>query len=295
MPQYSGNLVGNTVLAQNYRRTAASSNFGTRKLAWYTVLVEPDVGLVANYAENNSLYYNIVRSIQTGNSVYIPFTEDNQRIGNGGGAELFYVGTPQNSATNTLNQEANWYGFKLTNTSGSIEVARASGTGTIATLEFVSAQGTPPFNVGEPVAVANIGHGYDCDFYTQQFVTECTTTYVKFNSTATDNVYDGGDSIGQVETDRGWDCFTFAVVDDAEPILPEGSGIFANGDPTSGTDYSGVASDSECYFCSNGRNFSIITPVTFWFDVYEALHNAEVGGADFNIFRLKPSFGLTQI
>jgi hypothetical protein len=298
MPKYSGDQIYQggiengrvTATALNYRRTAASSNFGTRKLAFYSLHIEQDFGLAANWQDSNSLYYQMVRAIQQGGvavgGIDAP-TEGNGDIrgGGGGGAELFYVGEPQNSAASPLNQASGWYNFKPQNDSGHIYVARATGDGTIAKLEFVE-QPTPPFNVGDPVRVADVGNGYNCNLYDQHFVTECTTTYVKFNSTATTTVYDGGTSIGYVYVDLGYDCFTFAVADDAEPFLPEGNGFFGD------VDFSGVAGDSLCY-CGGGRFQSCNYPYNFVQAVAKVLTDNELSTSSLNIWRLKPSFGLT--
>jgi hypothetical protein len=295
MPRYAGDqiyqngeLVSPTAL--NYRKTAPSSNFGTRKLAWYTVWFSVDYGVAANYAENNSLYYQVIRAIQNGytgiGGIDAP-TEGNGDIrgGGGGGAELFYVGLPQNSASSTLNQQDNWYTIKPTNTTGLYTVVAASGDGTIATLTFGNDTGTPPFNVGDPVEVQNVGSGYNCVLIDQHFVTECTTTYVRFNSTATATLTGLVDA--SVYADLGFDCFTFAIVDDAEPFLPEGDGFFGN------TDFSGVAGDSICYcaLSTEGRSVPCITPNNLAGLVAETLANNDLP-TDFQVFRLQDSFGL---
>ena len=282
MPRYAGDQIlqgGDNVstTALNYRKTDRSSNFGTRKLAWYTVWLSPDFDLAANYADNNSLYYQIVRAIQQGSNF------DWYQGGGGGGAELFYVGTPQNSATSPLNQQDNYVGIRPLNQTDWVTVSAASGTGSIATLTFASAQPTPPFNVGDPVNVQNVGAGYNCDIYELHFVTECTTTYVKYNSTATTTL---PSLEGSVSADLGNDCFTFAIVDDAEPFLPEGSSNFGN------VDYTGVAGDSECFCCGDGRYYSIIVPINFYYAIYQVLQDNELNTSEFSIYRLKDSFGL---
>lgn len=292
MPQYSGDQIlqgGANVsdIARNYRRTDRSSNFGTRKLAFYAVTTSQDFGLAANYAENNSLFYQLVRAIQQGSFIGGPkgpyYVDGQIPPGGGGGAELFYVGTPQNSATSPLNQGDNYIGIRPLNTTNTITVVAASGNGTVATLTFASAQGTPPFNVGDPVQVNNVGSGYNCDLYQQHFVTECTTTYVKYNSTATANLVD---IEGGVYADLGYDCFTFAIVDDAEPLLP------ASGDSVFGDlDYTGVAGDSECFCCNGGRQYSTITPVNFSLAISQVLADNDLAN-DFSIYRLKDSFGI---
>ena len=292
MPIYSGDLIlegvtnNNTPIAQNYRRTDASSNFGTRKLAWYTVWLNQDLNMAANYADNNSLYYQIVRAIQQGGTIGgidAPY-EGNGTIlgGGGGGAELFYVGTPQNSAISPLNQQDNWYGIKPTVTTDDLTVIAASGTGTVATLTFDSAQSTPPFNVGDPIEVSNIGSGYNCHLYDQQFVISCSTTQVTYNSSATATLTG---LEGSVYADLGYDCFTFAVVDDAEPFLPEGSGNFGQ------TDYSGVAGDVECY-CEDGRGYTCVYPYNFGQAISNVLVANQMPYNDYTILRLKDSFGL---
>ena len=285
MPRYAGDQIlqggyNVSTTALNYRKTDRSSNFGTRKLAWYTVWLIPDFDLAANYADNNSLYYQIVRAIQQGSFIGgLPGAS-----GGGGGAELFYVGTPQNSAASPLNQQDNYVGIRPLYYADTVTVSAASGTGSIATLTFASAQPTPPFNVGDPVQVQNVGAGYNCDIYELHFVTECTTTYVKYNSTATATHTSLEDAF--VVADLGYDCFTFAVVDDAEPFLPEGSGAFGD------VDYTGVAGDSECFCCGDGRHYSAIVPINFWFAIYQVLQDNELDTSEFSIYRLKDSFGL---
>jgi len=299
MPRYAGDQIyqggsenGNvTTTALNYRRTAASSNFGTRKLAWYTVCVNQDLGVAANYAENNSLYYQMVRAIQQGDGIggIDAPTEHNGDIrgGGGGGAELFYVGLPQNSSSSPLNQQDNWYTIKPTAPTSAIDVTSASGDGTTATLTFTTVQGAAPFNVGDAVEVQNVGSGYDCVLIDQHFVTECTTTYVKYNSTATATLTSLEAS---VYADLGYDCFTFAIVDDAEPFLPLGSGYFGD------TDFSGVAGDYICYcnisiqgntgYCASALNLSDA--------IRQVLVDNDLNGSDFTLFRLQESFGLLQ-
>lgn len=61
----------------NARRTYESSNFGTRKLAFYMVNLPHSYGLAENWEEPNSLYFQIVQMLQ-------------QR-----GAELYWLGYPQ--------------------------------------------------------------------------------------------------------------------------------------------------------------------------------------------------------
>lgn len=93
----------NTDLAQNAQKTRDSSRFGTRKLAFYTVVTDqdnelayaldggnPDFGQPL-WQDSNSLYYNIVRALQEAN------------------VELYYLGAPRN--TNEDFYE-NWNGLK---------------------------------------------------------------------------------------------------------------------------------------------------------------------------------------
>ena len=296
MPKYSGNQIlqnglygGVSPTALNYRKTAESSNFGTRKLAFYSVWLNQDFNMAANYAENNSLYYQIVRAIQQGapdiGGVYDTYIGDGTiQTGGGGGAELFYVGLPQNSSTSPLNQQDNWISIAPTNFTNLYTVVAANGTGTIATLTFATDTGTPPFNVGDRVEVQNVGSGYDCLQIDQHFVTECTTTYVRFNSTATATLTGLVDA--SIFADLGYDCFTFAVVDDAEP--------FPQGADDGNTDYSGVAGDQE-YYCSSSNSFTCIYPYNFAQAVAQVLKDNDLPqdpGPDFQIYRLQNSFGI---
>jgi len=295
MPKYSGDQIyqGNPTVsptALNYRKTDASSNFGTRKLAFYTAWFPVDLGIAAHYAENNSVFYQIIRAIQQGNAALGGSNgapEGNGQIsgGGGGGAELFYVGTPQNSSSSALNQLDNWYVIKPTNPTDWVSVVSASGDGTTATLTFTNPVIPAPFNVGDAIEVQNVGTGYNCVLIDGHFVTECTTTYVKYNSTATATLTS---LEGECFADLGLDCFTFAVVDDAEPFLPEGGGSIGD------TDFSGVAGDSLCYcsVSSNGRSLPCVSPYNFGSAIIQVLIDNELSASDFSIFRLQESFGL---
>jgi hypothetical protein len=295
MPRYSGDQIyqGNPTVsptALNYRKSDASSNFGTRKLAFYTVWFHPDLGIAAHYAENNSVFYQIIRAIQQGSGLggTIGPSEDSGQIrgGGGGGAELFYVGTPQNSSTSALNQLDNWYGLKPTNNTNDVYVASASGDGTTATLTFTSPVIPAPFNVGDAIQVINVGTDYNCALRDGHFVTECTTTYVKYNSTATATLTD---LEARCFADLGLDCFTFGVVDDAEPFLPDLSGHVGD------TDFSGVAGDV-VYYCGSifntGRSLPCVSPLNFDAAIRQVLLDNELSTADVLIFRLQESFGL---
>lgn len=298
MPRYSGDQIyqngayGYNVspTAQNYRKSAESSNFGTRKLAWYTVWMPTDHGLAANYTDNNSLYYQTIRAIQQGaaniGGANAP-SEGNGQIlgGGGGGAELFYVGAPQNSSSSPLNQDDDWYNVKPTNTTGNIGVVAASGTGTVATLTFASNQGVAPFNPGDAIEVQGIGDGYDCVLGDKQFVISCTSTQVTYNSLANATLVDLD---GYCYADIGLDAFTFAIVDDAEPFLPEGNGYFGQ------TDYSGVAGDSDCYCSANteGRSYVCTYPLNLGSVIAQVLNDNDLSTSDFYVYRLQSSFGL---
>lgn len=63
-------------VTENARRTYGSSNFGTRKLAFYMVNVPHSYGMAENWQEPNSLYFQIVQMLQ-------------QR-----GVELYWLGEP---------------------------------------------------------------------------------------------------------------------------------------------------------------------------------------------------------
>jgi hypothetical protein len=64
-------------MTSNYRRTYESSNFGTRKLAFYMVNAPHEQGLADNWEEPNSLYHRIVQMLQKN------------------GAELYWLGEPR--------------------------------------------------------------------------------------------------------------------------------------------------------------------------------------------------------
>jgi len=295
MPRYSGDQIyqGNPTVsptALNYRKSDASSNFGTRKLAFYTAWFPPDLGIAAHYAENNSVFYQIIRAIQQGSGLggTIGPSEGNGQIlgGGGGGAELFYVGTPQNSSTSALNQLDNWYGLKPIYTSDYVSVVSASGDGTTATLTFTSPVITAPFNVGDAIEVINVGTGYNCVLRDGHFVTECTTTYVKYNSTATATLTS---LAATCYADLGLDCFIFAVVDDAEPFLPELNGTVG------ATDFSGVAGDV-VYYCGDvnniGRSSPCVSPFNFDIVIRQVLLDNELYSGGTHAYRLQESFGL---
>jgi len=64
-------------ILSNWTRTFDASNLGTRKLAFYQVSLDGDVGMAADYQDNNSVYYRMVRAIQEA-----------------AGGELYYLGGP---------------------------------------------------------------------------------------------------------------------------------------------------------------------------------------------------------
>jgi len=64
-------------IGQNAWKTKESSNFGTRKLAFYTLLCDTAAGLGDNWQDSNSLYYQIVQRLQEG------------------GVELYWLGEPK--------------------------------------------------------------------------------------------------------------------------------------------------------------------------------------------------------
>jgi len=65
-------------ILSNWTRTFDTSNLGTRKLAFYQVSLDGDVGMAADYQDNDSVYYRMVRAIQEA-----------------AGGELYYLGEPQ--------------------------------------------------------------------------------------------------------------------------------------------------------------------------------------------------------
>lgn len=64
-------------IGQNAWKTKESSNFGTRKLAFYTLTCDNASGLAETWEDSNSLYYQIVQRLQES------------------GVELYWLGRPQ--------------------------------------------------------------------------------------------------------------------------------------------------------------------------------------------------------
>jgi hypothetical protein len=303
MPRYSGDQIyqgGMTVTptALNYRRTEGSSNFGTRKLAWYTVWMDPDIGLAANYAENNSLYYQIVRAIQQGATTVI---FSNQT----GGAELFYVGTPQNSSSSPINQisqsnaysDSGWYGLKPTNFTDNfdiVSITHSTPSAGFATAVITSA--AQPFNVGDFLGINGTSDYDNGSVGNYTYATSVTnnndgTWSVVFAST---NTLDDGAG-GYMGADLGYDCFMFAIADDAEPILPLGESSPGG----NGTLYTGVAQDFECY-CDSSTAETTIVPINFFLAIVQVLQANDIStsgdlppaGDSFYITRCQDSFGI---
>ena len=312
MPRYSGDqiyqngaygeLVSPTAL--NYRKATGSSNFGTRKLAWYTVWMDPDYGLAANYSENNSLYYQIVRAIQqggpgVGGANGYPTTDGTVLAFGGGGAELFYVGTPQNSVGSLINQVSNqnayaeygWLGIKPNNFTENFSIVSIAGntpSAGFATITFTNS-GAVPFNVGSALFISGT-ESYDTAQGYPVYITAVTQTTVTFASEASAN--DG--AAGYVQADLGLDCFVFAIVDDAEPLLPLGN----NGFSSNTTVYTGVAGDIECY-CEDDLSLIISIPFNFQNAIGNVLVENDLStsgsvwsGSSFSVFRCQDSFGI---
>ena len=111
MPQVDSNVTS------NYRRTYGSSNFGTRKLAFYMVNVPHSYGMADNWQEPNSLYFQIVQMLQ-------------QR-----GAEIFWLGEPsyydnfgyQDCFTFAMADDADNQSEQSVNTSSTVATAVENG------------------------------------------------------------------------------------------------------------------------------------------------------------------------
>jgi hypothetical protein len=76
-----------TDLAQNYRKTRESTNFGTRKLAFYTFLAAGESDLVGGKDDNNGIYFQVVQALQEA------------------GAEIYWLGEPHDLGESFYN---NW-------------------------------------------------------------------------------------------------------------------------------------------------------------------------------------------
>jgi hypothetical protein len=79
-----------TDLAVNALKAKESSNFGTRKLAFYTLICDHASGLADNWRDSDSLYFKIVQRLQGGGSV-----GNINGFGTGGAVELYWLGEPQ--------------------------------------------------------------------------------------------------------------------------------------------------------------------------------------------------------
>jgi len=296
MPQYSGDQIyqgGGTVspLAQNYRKTTGSSNFGTRKLAWYRVQMDPDFGLAATYDQPNSLFFQIVRALQRGSEQYggnyEPTSNGNIAYGaGGGGVELFYLGVPQNSSSSPENTATQGFysGLKYTNTE-TLAVSSASSDGSIITLTFTTPQSTPPFQVGASLFTDSIGHGFDVGgFNSGVSVIACTTTYVQYYGSSTAGTFTGL-SGASVIVDLGYDSFVFAIHDDAEEVLPEGQfALYATG--TTGT-----AGDI-IYYCGSGRSYTCTWPSNLIDAIQSTLAENDLSTSSFWMDRLDDAWAI---
>jgi len=168
-------------IGQNAWKTKESSNFGTRKLAFYTLLCDTDAGLGANWQDSNSLYYQIVQRLQEG------------------GVELYWLGEPKvlespfdgsDAFTFAIADDADTPQKYLEDTN-TYTVLGANQDGYNNYLK-IDANG-PTFNRGQPVVFGMTDDGVVAGqtYYIQDIVYSNSATYIQLSETVTQTNNDG--------------------------------------------------------------------------------------------------------
>jgi hypothetical protein len=229
----------------NWQKAAESSNFGTRKLTFLTILMDPQYGLATNYLDNNSTFYKVIQRIQSGMTESIQTGPDPVRDRqSSAGSELFWVGTPrftldtsliQPRATGTVAGIDNTYiyinGRTFSNEYAyygmSIQFAEDLGAITAGTTYYLRNWSTTNNQYGS-VSVLQVSDTFTRENYNTKSTgstfdtttTSPTFTPVAFKAGGYDpidftdiqpNFFEGEPSV-----DRGWDCLTIAIAADSD-------------------------------------------------------------------------------
>lgn len=189
-----------TPLAQNYRKANLTSQFGTRKLAFYSFTCDQDLELAYKivggnpdfnqpvWQESGSLYFQVVRALQEA------------------GVELFWVGQPHNT-----NEEfyENWGGFGPSDADSFIFAIKDDADSPDKYLEdtydlnatatndwgqdWITLDSDPNLNIGQKVIFSgNVFGGIVAGktYYVADYEYDSGNSYIKVSETVTSTVND---------------------------------------------------------------------------------------------------------
>jgi len=261
----------------NWKRTFDTSNLGTRKLAFYQVYVEGDVGMAADYQDNNSVYYRLVRAIQET-----------------AGGELYYLGGPQHSGSDP---GSDYFIFGIADDAQPVysftDLNSTDYTNTYTIVEtdtdgWVLVDGDDVYpNFGTPVRFSGSVFGgivpgkiyYARDFDTN---TPGNQTWVQLSDSVIAKQNDG--------------CGDYPENTIGTPSVPTQDTVSATGSMTATNNFydifwTGVAGDTQWACCSDGV-FKSITPLRFYQAVTDT-YIPEIDFASWDIYRCQITFAVS--
>ena len=280
MPDLIRNNDGSiSTLAQNYRKTEKSSNFGTRKIAFYNFSCNNEYGLAANWAEPNSLYQRVVRALQQAN------------------VELFYVGQPRSGDeefyqnwTGLVNTSQDYFLFAIKDDADNPSIGESySNTFTVDAVNdydqdviTITQQDIDGPGLGQPISFDQSVGGLVAGktYYIASIVSDNTTHYITLSNAFDKTPYDISlpDKFGGIPLD------TISLTNN------DGVGAIAT-TKWNFAYWEGTAGDTSCS-CTYDYVRPLISPQNFW----QALRNDpsvyEIVGISFWLDRCQPTWGI---
>ena len=167
-------------IGQNAWKTKESSNFGTRKLAFYTFMCDNAAGLGDNWQDSNSLYYQIVQRLQES------------------GVELYWLGEPQVLGSPFVGSDA--FTFAIADDADT-PTKYLEGTNTYTVLganldgydNYLKLDTTNTLNRGQPIVFGMTDDGVIAGqtYYIQDWEEFDGATYIRLTETVTQVNNDG--------------------------------------------------------------------------------------------------------
>jgi hypothetical protein len=167
-------------IGQNAWKTRESSNFGTRKLAFYTFICDTAAGLGDNWQDSNSLYYQIVQRLQES------------------GVELYWLGEPK--VLDVPFEGSDAFTFAIADDADN-PTKYLEGTDTYTVLganldgydNYIKLDTTDTFNRGQPIVFGMTDDGVIAGqtYYIQDWEEFDGATYIQLSETVTQVNNDG--------------------------------------------------------------------------------------------------------
>ena len=167
-------------IGQNAWKTKESSNFGTRKLAFYTFMCDNAAGLGDNWQDSNSLYFKIVQRLQES------------------GVELYWLGEPQVLGSPFVGSDA--FTFAIADDADN-PTKYLEGTNTYTVLganldgynNYLKLDTTNTLNRGQPIVFGMTDDGVTAGktYYIRDIEDDNDAVYVRLSETVTQRNTDG--------------------------------------------------------------------------------------------------------